>query len=44
MRGKGVTYIERDFAAFSGKLLHVPARDEIPIEVNEILAVELYSK
>ena len=42
--GKGVTYIERDLAAFSGKLLHVPSRDEIPIEVNEILAVELYSK
>lgn len=42
--GKGVAYIERDFVNFSGKLLYVPTREEIPIEVNEILAVELYSK
>lgn len=37
-------YIEKDFASFSGKLVKLPAREEIPIEVNEILAIELYSK
>ena len=37
-------YIEKDFASFSGKLAKLPAREEIPIEVNEILAIELYSK
>ena len=42
--GVGVHYIERDFPNFSGKLLREPAREEIPIEVNEILVIELYSK
>ncbi|CUH94643.1 30S ribosomal protein S4 B [Propionispora sp. 2/2-37] len=37
-------YIEKDFNAFSGKLLRLPNREEIPIEVNEILVIELYSK
>jgi small subunit ribosomal protein S4 len=37
-------YIEKDFDQFSGKLLRLPNRDEIPVEVNEILAIELYSK
>lgn len=40
----GGHYIERDFSNFSGKLLREPAREEIPIEVNEILVIELYSK
>ena len=42
--GQGPAYLDRDFGNFSGKLLYIPPRDEIPIEVNEILAVELYSK
>lgn len=37
-------YIEKDFNQFSGKLIRLPNRDEIPVEVNEILAIELYSK
>ncbi|EGO63378.1 30S ribosomal protein S4 [Acetonema longum] len=37
-------YLERDLDNFSGKLLRLPERSEIPIEVNEILAIELYSK
>lgn len=43
-RGLGVTYIERDFANCSGRLIRVPSREEIPIDVNEILVIELYSK
>ena len=37
-------YIEKDLENFSGKLLRLPERSEIPVEVNEILAIELYSK
>jgi small subunit ribosomal protein S4 len=37
-------YIVKDLDNFSGTLIRLPAREEIPIEVNEILAVELYSK
>lgn len=37
-------YIEKDTENFSGKLLRLPEKEEIPIEVNEILVVELYSK
>lgn len=37
-------YIEKNFDAFSGTLLRRPNRDELPIEVNEILIIELYSR
>lgn len=39
-----VPYIEKNKDQFSGKLVREPQREELPIEVNEILAVELYSK
>ena len=39
-----VPYIEKDKAQFSAKLIREPLREELPIDVNEILAVELYSK
>lgn len=39
-----VPYIQKDFTAFSGTLTRLPEREEIPIEVNEILVVEFYSK
>ena len=39
-----VPYLEKDKAQFSAKLVREPMREELPIEVNEILAVELYSK
>ncbi|MBV4418546.1 30S ribosomal protein S4 [Clostridium tyrobutyricum] len=37
-------YIEKNFDDFSGKLARLPEREELPIEVNEISVVELYSK
>jgi len=37
-------YLEKDKNQFSAKLIREPMREELPIEVNEILAVELYSK
>ena len=42
-RSFGVSYLEKT-DELSGKLLRIPAREEIPIEVNEILVIELYSK
>jgi small subunit ribosomal protein S4 len=39
-----VPYIEKNKDQFSAKLVREPQRDELPISVNEILAVELYSK
>ncbi len=39
-----VPYIEKNKDQFSAKLIREPLREELPIEVNEILAVELYSK
>ena len=39
-----VPYLEKDKAQFSAKLIREPLREELPIDVNEILAVELYSK
>ena len=39
-----VPYIEKNKEQFSAKLIREPMREELPIEVNEILAVELYSK
>lgn len=37
-------WIEWDEAAKCGKFLHVPAREDIPENINEQLIVELYSK
>ncbi|MDR2529185.1 MAG: 30S ribosomal protein S4 [Synergistaceae bacterium] len=39
-----VPYIEKNKEQFSAKLAREPQRSELPIDVNEILAVELYSK
>lgn len=44
VQGFTLPYIEQNREHFSGKLLRLPTREEIPIEVNEILAIELYSK
>jgi len=38
------TWIEIDSAAFKGRVLHVPSREEIQLPVKEQLIVELYSK
>ena len=37
-------YIEKDTETFSGKLVRMPERHEVPVEVNEQKVVELYSK
>lgn len=41
--GFGVSYVEK-VGDLGGKLLRIPTREEIPIEVDEILVIELYSK
>ena len=38
------SWLEMDAAAVSGKFLNVPAREEIPENINEQLIVDLYSK
>ncbi len=42
--GKLVPWLELDKAGMRGVLLEMPARDAIPVNVNEKLVVELYSK
>ncbi|MBN1996601.1 30S ribosomal protein S4 [candidate division KSB1 bacterium] len=42
--GKLVGWLSLDKAGMIGTLLEVPARDSIPVTVNESLIVELYSK
>jgi small subunit ribosomal protein S4 len=37
-------WLEWDNSEFSGKLIHVPVREDIPENINEQLIVELYSK
>jgi small subunit ribosomal protein S4 len=44
LRNFDLKYIEKNFDQFSGTLTHEPMRDEIPIDANEILVVELFSK
>lgn len=42
--GKLVEWLELDKAQLKGSLLEMPARENIPVNVNEQLIVELYSK
>ena len=37
-------YIEKNFDGFEGTLTRMPERSELPLEINETLIVELYSK
>ena len=37
-------YLSKDMDKFSGVLTRLPERQEVPIEIDEILIVELYSK
>lgn len=37
-------YLSKDETNFSGKLLSLPHRDEIPVEINERKVVELFSR
>lgn len=43
-RGFAVPYLERDFEQFSGTLTRLPLREEIPVELNDQLVVEYYSR
>ena len=42
--GKLVPWLSLDKAKMQGTILNIPSRDEIPVNVNENLIVELYSK
>jgi len=42
--GKMVAWLSLDKAGMQGTILEQPARDAIPVDVNEKLIVELYSK
>ena len=42
--GKMVAWLSLDKAGMLGTILEQPARDAIPVDVNEKLIVELYSK
>ena len=37
-------YLEKDVTALKGKLVALPKRDEVPIEVTDSLIIEYYSK
>ncbi|MEN1759786.1 30S ribosomal protein S4 [Anoxynatronum sibiricum] len=37
-------YLEKQSDQFSGRLITIPPRDEIPVEVNDQLIVEFYSR
>ena len=44
-RGLGILpYIEKDVEKFSAKLTSIPAREEVPIAIQDNLVVEFYSK
>lgn len=44
LRSFELPYVEKDFENFSGKLTRLPARKEVPIQVNEIAVIEFYSR
>lgn len=44
VRSFELPYIEKDIENFKGTYTRLPQRDELPIEVNETLIIELYSK
>ena len=40
----GLSYLEKNPDQYSGKLVRFPLREEIPVDVNEILVIEHYSQ
>ena len=46
LEGKGLKldYIEKNLDGFCGKLIRLPLRSEIPVEIKENLVIEYYSK
>jgi len=44
-KGRGVpTWLELDAEAFKGRVVNLPAREDIVLPITEQLIVELYSK
>lgn len=43
-RGEPPGWLQLDRDSWSGRMVSVPARDEIPVQIQEQLIVELYSK
>ncbi|MDO5096939.1 MAG: 30S ribosomal protein S4 [Peptostreptococcaceae bacterium] len=43
-RNNFLPYLEKDVTAMKGKLVALPKRDEVPIEVTDSLIIEYYSK
>ena len=41
---KPLPYLQKDEENFSGKLISLPQRNEIPVEINDQMVVEFYSK
>lgn len=41
---KALPYLERDEQNFCGKLISLPVRADIPVEINDQMVVEFYSK
>lgn len=39
-----LNYLQKDIESFSGKLIAIPKREEVPIEVVDSYIIELYSK
>lgn len=37
-------YLEKDESSFSGKLIRYPEREEVPIEIDDQLVIEYYSR
>jgi len=42
--GFSLNYLERDIESFSGRLLELPRREEVPIEITDAYIIEHYSK
>lgn len=43
-RREALPWLETDTEAFEGKMLALPTRQDIPVQINEQMIVELYSK
>ena len=43
--GRGIPqWLTLDASAFKGAVIAVPSREDVPLDINEQLIVELYSK
>jgi small subunit ribosomal protein S4 len=43
-RRQSLSWLEIDIEKFEGRLLALPSREDIPVQINEQMIVELYSK